>query len=75
MAELFGVAVLFYGVAMLLLHIVFAIAVFWDATRLAHQDVKLALVSPGWWALATLVAGIFVAIAYWFIHHSTLRRD
>ena len=75
MGDMLGFAVLFYGMVMILLHIVFAIAVFWDATRLAHQGVKLALVSPGWWALATLSAGIFVAIAYWFIHHSTLRRD
>ena len=75
MGELLILPMLFFWVVIILLHIVFAIAVFRDAARLAHQGVKLALVSPGWWALATLLGGVFVAIAYWLIHHSTLRRE
>ena len=66
MAFSFVVAVLWIYV-----HIRFAIAVYEDAAR--HEAGTL-LVSSGMWTLATLLGGIFVAVVYWAMHHSILRR-
>lgn len=53
------------------LHLIFAGAVAKDASNVIQKPV---LVSAAVWAFATLLGGVFVAIAYWFIHHSTLTR-
>jgi hypothetical protein len=62
-----------YAVIAILIHVLFAIAVFQDATRLAQRQLPPVFVGPGVWGLATLLGGVFVAVAYWIVHHSTLR--
>jgi hypothetical protein len=68
LAALFGVAL---TVARLGVRVFFAIAVHTDATR--NKD-RVQLVTPLVWAAATLFGGVFVAAAYWLMHHSSLRR-
>jgi hypothetical protein len=58
-----------------LLHILFAVAVARDASRL-HLEPPFrgtALVGLATWTLATLVGGVFVAAIYWLLNRSTLR--
>ena len=57
-----------------LVHIAFSAAVFNDANRLQKEHGSLVLVSSWLWSLAVLVGGVFVALAYWVIHHSTIAR-
>ena len=57
-----------------IVHIGFASAVWADAANLWRQFRRTTvLVGGGFWALATLLGGVFVALAYWVIHHSILR--
>lgn len=61
-------------VAGLLVHLAFSAAVFNDANRLQNEQGNLAFVNAWLWSLAVLVGGVFVALAYWVIHHSTLAK-
>jgi len=62
-------------------HIAFAVAVYSDANMIALRVARdnpahktgTVFVGPLIWLLATLVGGIFTALAYWLMHHSTLR--
>jgi hypothetical protein len=69
---LFGIAV---AIATVLLHLMFAAAVYVDARRLVDRDKLKAVMVPGEiWALATLLGGVFVAMGYWVIHRSTIAK-
>jgi hypothetical protein len=66
-----------YGLVFLLIaivHITFALGVWDDARRFRAQRTGPFLVSPGMWALATLMGGMLAVGVYWLIHHSSLRR-
>ncbi len=58
----------------IILHIIFAGAVARDAGNFEKAGVKTSLVSGITWAFATLIGGIFIAVSYWLIHHSTFTR-
>ena len=63
-----------FAIGSFVVHVFFALAVLADAVKI--QDEKgqeMVFVSGKIWALATLFGGILVAVAYWIIHHSTLR--
>lgn len=67
-----GIAI---ATATVLLHIIFAVAVYVDARRLVDRDKLKAVMVPGeLWTLATLLGGVFVAIGYWIIHRSTIAN-
>ena len=57
-----------------LIHIVFAIAVYRDAIRLDRTR-ALIIVGPGIWCIATLLGGVITAAIYWAMHHSRLNPD
>lgn len=56
-----------------IVHIAFAAGVGADANRFRAKQLSTFLVGPGMWAFATLIGGVWVALAYWIIHHSNLR--
>ena len=66
-----GVAAAVFGI---LIRIVFAIAVYRDATRLDRTR-NLIIVGPGIWCIATLIGGVITAAIYWAMHHSRLNPD
>ena len=58
----------------ILVHIAFSAAVFTDAQALKKENNNLVFTGPVIWSLAVIVGGVFVALAYWVMHHSSLRR-
>jgi len=55
-------------------HLVFAAGIARDVGHLHKLNTSTQL-APGFaWVLATLVGGVFVAAAYWLLHHSSLAR-
>ncbi len=69
--ELGWLAALLFFVAVAIVHICFALGVLRDAETMAERG-ALQLVPRLVWGLATLIGGVFVATAYWFIHQSNL---
>ena len=63
-----------FSILTVLIHIVFAIAVYRDATRLDRTR-ALIIVGPGIWCIATLLGGVITAAIYWAMHHSRLNPD
>ena len=57
-----------------IVHLAFSAAVFNDAKHLQKSNFTLAFVGPVIWTLAVLFGGVFVAVAYWLVHHSALSR-
>jgi hypothetical protein len=64
------------GVAILtvLVQVVFAIAVYRDATELDRTR-NLIIAGPAIWGIATLISGVITAAIYWAMHHSRLNPD
>lgn len=57
----------------ILIHVIFAIGILMNASRMRSTGGRT-FVAPGWiWALATLLGGVIPVLAYWLIHHSSLR--
>jgi hypothetical protein len=54
----------------------FAFAIYRDANSLQRVFglPRVGFVSPFIWAAATLLGSVFVAVAYWVIHHSRLAH-
>jgi len=72
-ASLIAVFWVFFIGLTILIHVLFALAVWQDGTGLVQHGSRLIFVGPAIWALATLLGGVFVAVAYWLVHYSTLR--
>lgn len=69
--ELLGVLFLLFAA---IVNIAFAIGVLNDNELRPRENGKYTFFVNIWiWALATLVGGVFVALIYWAIHHSTLN--
>ena len=62
-----GIFVVFFMSIAFIVQIAFCSGVYQDAK---HR--KTLFVGPRMWAFATLLGGVFTAVAYWAIHLSTL---
>jgi len=62
-----------FGVVILILHVILAIGVHADAKVQIAQKRGLFIFKPGIWAFIILLTGLLGIVAYWVIHHSTLR--
>jgi hypothetical protein len=51
----------------------FAVAVFVDAAAVQRNRGYTTLVSPISWSLAVLPFGVLAVLAYWLVHHSSLK--
>ncbi len=66
---------LIFAVVALIIHIAFAVGVYKDALACRRAKKHLWFVGPIFWAGATLVGSVFVAVIYWGMHHSNLNSD
>lgn len=57
----------------LILHLVFTFAVLADARAQREAGSGLFLFGPFTWAMVALFFGLLGVVAYWAIHHSSLR--
>ncbi|HMT08681.1 MAG TPA: hypothetical protein PKA82_11810 [Pyrinomonadaceae bacterium] len=74
-AEIIFVLGVLIGSTTVILHIVFAIAVYIDSQRLVHDDKQEVALVPGTiWAIATLIGGVLVAIGYWIVNRSKIAN-
>lgn len=65
-------AMVLFRLALAIVHVAFAVAVFRHSIGLRSEGRRLAFVGPELWTLATLVSGVLGIAAYWLIHGSTL---
>jgi hypothetical protein len=72
MAGIMTFAMFVIGAVTIFVHICFAMAVLVDAQSLPAGRASI-FVGPVVWCLATLIGGVFVASAYWIMHHSRLN--
>ena len=66
--------VIAFWIAIVIIHIMFAIAVYRDAASLHHIGYGTVFARPFVWCLLELIGGVFLAGIYWVIHHSNFRR-
>lgn len=64
------------GAITVVLHIIFALAVYFDVTRLENEKrLKPALVPALVWVIATLILGPLLGIGYWIINRSSIAKN
>lgn len=73
--ELFILVSIVLWFCALVANILFAAGVARDARRMLDEGREITLAPPLVWVLATLAGGVFVAVAYWLVHHSSLKRS
>jgi hypothetical protein len=76
LGELSVLLAIVFGVAMILLHILFAVRVSDDMNRLKDKGQPIIVLTPMVWAFAVLLLGLVAVAFYWLCHYSRLtRRD
>jgi hypothetical protein len=63
-----------YMIALAVVHVGFAVAIASDAGKLQGDRQGPLITGPFLWTLGTLLGGVFVAVLYWLVNHSTLSR-
>jgi len=61
-----------FWLAIAAVHIAFALSIYRHSTALRAEGRRLVFVGAEVWTLATLVAGVLGATAYWLFHCSTV---
>jgi len=59
----------------IILHIIFASGIARDIGNLYCLNIKPVLLPGNAWVMATLIIGIWVVLAYWLMHHSSMARS
>ena len=68
----FTFVVYLYYIAWVILGIIGSVWVYQDAKKLPELFLNS---KPIWWAIATILLGsVWVILAYWLIHHSTISN-
>ena len=76
LGELTGVFSLLFLGATALLHILFAVCIWNDASRLRERGQSTVVLTPFAWGLAALLMGLVAVALYWICHYSRfVRRD
>ena len=75
LAPLGAVVVGVVWVLTIFVNVAFAIGVSADISKMAERGVGTVFVGQKMWTIGTLFGGIFVATAYWVVHHSSLRKE
>lgn len=75
LAEIVLSSLVLFVLVIILINIVFAIVVFFNACRLEESANPPYLVGPLMWAVATLFGGVLGATLYWLINRPTLRLE
>ena len=68
-------AMFLFWLALAIVHVAFAVAVFRHSTAVRSDGRRLAFVGAELWTLATLASGVLGVTAYWLIHCSTLATS
>ncbi len=55
-------------------NILFAAGVAKDVSHFTQAKVTTQIVPGSVWVIATVIGGVWVALVYWIIHHSSLFR-
>lgn len=66
-----GFAILI-GIGWFIVHVAFALGVYTDANEQEERQARVWFGGAILWGFATLMGGVFVAVAYWLLHHSSL---
>jgi len=62
-------------IIILVLHILFAVAIYKDANRIDHSPHQpLMFVDSSAWCITILIFGLIGVLTYWLIHHSNLSN-
>ena len=63
-----------FSVLTVVVHIMLALAIWDNAGKRESEKKPLMYLGASGWALTTLIFGLLGLLAYWFIHHSALRK-
>jgi hypothetical protein len=74
LGQLGGLIATLFAVAMIVMHITFAVCISRDAERLQNQGRLGAMLPPFAWALAALALGLVAVAFYWLCHYSRFSR-
>lgn len=58
----------------IVVHLIFAAGIARDIGHLHKLNLPTQIVPGFAWVLAGLIGGVFVGVAYWLVHHSSLAR-
>ncbi len=70
----FGLWSILPVIGTVIVHLAFSATIFSDANTLQNERGHTVFVNPIIWSLSVLVGGVFVALAYWVIHHSSISK-
>jgi cell division protein FtsX len=63
-----------FSIAMIVMHITFAVCISKDTARLREQNRLVVVLTPFVWGLAALVLGLIAVAFYWLCHYSKFSR-
>lgn len=65
---------IFFALLAFLVNLIFSAGIAKDVGNLHSRGIPTQLVPGFAWVIATLVIGIWAALIYWLVHHSSLAR-